>query len=170
MRDKPRRSADEEDVALSAFDSFCRLASDGRFPKLEGRDDLWRLLVTITARKANAHVQHELRHKRGGGRTLDEAALRGADDDFGLAAIAGYEPTPAFAAEVADELDRLLGMLGDDVLRQVALLRMEGHANEEIAERLGCGLRLRRTQTRPYPQGVGTSGRLTVSFRRACKK
>src|SRR3974390_2696829 len=48
----PRRAADEEDVALSAFASFCRGVECGRFPQLTDRDDLWRLLVTITARKA----------------------------------------------------------------------------------------------------------------------
>jgi len=141
LRDKPKRSADEEDVALSAFDSFCRLASSGRFPELHGRDDLWRLLVTITARKANALIKHEGRKKRGGGRTLDEGALGGEEDDIGLAAVAGYEPTPAFASEVAEEFDRLLTTLGDDLLRQVALLKMEGYTNEQIAERLDCGLR-----------------------------
>ena len=46
-----RRAADEEDVALSAFDSFCRGAEQGRFPQLDGRDDLWHLLVVITVRK-----------------------------------------------------------------------------------------------------------------------
>ena len=35
------RLADEEDVALSAFDSFCRGAEQGRFPRLDDRDDLW---------------------------------------------------------------------------------------------------------------------------------
>jgi DNA-directed RNA polymerase specialized sigma24 family protein len=143
LRNMPRRAADEEDVALSAFDSFCRHAAQGRFPRLEGRDDLWRLLVTITARKANALVQHERRRKRGGGQVVDEAAFGGDDVDQGegLAAVAGYEPTPAFAAEVADELRRLLGLLDNDLLRNLALLRMEGHSNEQIAQELGCGLR-----------------------------
>ena len=52
LRGSPRRAADEEDVALSAFASFCRGVEHGRFPRLEDQDDLWRLLVTITARKA----------------------------------------------------------------------------------------------------------------------
>ena len=43
--------ADEEDAALSAFDNFCRGVAQGRFPQLADRDDLWRLLVTITTRK-----------------------------------------------------------------------------------------------------------------------
>jgi DNA-directed RNA polymerase specialized sigma24 family protein len=49
-------------------------------------------------------------------------------------------PTPEFAALVADEFGRLLDGL-DDALRRVAILRMEGHGNDEIAARLGCGRR-----------------------------
>src|SRR6516162_145511 len=63
---RPRAAADEEDVALSAFDSFCRGAEQGRFPRLADRDNLWQLLVTITARKALQLIRHERRRKRGG--------------------------------------------------------------------------------------------------------
>ena len=48
----PRGPADEEDVALSALNSFFEGVAQGRFPLLCDRDDLWRLLVHITARKA----------------------------------------------------------------------------------------------------------------------
>src|SRR5262245_60587 len=69
LRSAPRRAADEEDVALSAFDSFCRNAEQGRFPQLLDRDSLWRLLVVFTARKS-AHLRRdEGRQKRGGGLT-----------------------------------------------------------------------------------------------------
>src|SRR6266403_2686702 len=40
LRAAPRRAADEEDVALSAFDSFCRGAGQDRFPQLHDRLDL----------------------------------------------------------------------------------------------------------------------------------
>jgi DNA-directed RNA polymerase specialized sigma24 family protein len=138
-----RGPADEEDVALSAFESFCAAAAARRFPHLGGREDLWRLLVTITVRKANAQRQRELRQKRGGGRVLGEGALAGQDSQGGggLDQVAGNEPTPEFAALVADELASLLGLLRDDTLRQVALLRMEGHSNEQVASKLGCSLR-----------------------------
>src|ERR1700676_382215 len=69
------RTADEEDVALSAFDSFCRGAEHGRFPQLGDRNDLWRLLVVITGRKAIDLIQKEGRQKRGGGALLGESAL-----------------------------------------------------------------------------------------------
>src|SRR2546423_1031621 len=52
LRGTARRAADEEDVALSAFDSFYRRAELKKFPRLDDRDDLWQLLVVITLRKA----------------------------------------------------------------------------------------------------------------------
>ncbi len=64
LRGRSRGIADEEDVALAAFDSFCRGAQQGRFPRLGDRDDLWSLLVTITARKAARQVRDERRQNR----------------------------------------------------------------------------------------------------------
>jgi hypothetical protein len=52
LRNSSRATRDEEDIALSAFDSFFAAAARGRFPRLDNRDDLWRILVTITRRKA----------------------------------------------------------------------------------------------------------------------
>src|SRR6516162_5587428 len=65
LRDAPRRMADEEDVALSAFDSFCRGARAGRFPRLADRNDLWQILVLITVRKAIDLCNYERRQSRG---------------------------------------------------------------------------------------------------------
>ena len=145
LRAAPRRAADEEDVVLSAFDSFCRRAEQGRFPQLHDRRDLWQLLVLLTARKAFELAQHERRQKRGGGAVLDEAALPCAADSSGrdapLDKIEGPEPTPAFAAQVAEAYRRLLERLDSPAVRSVALCKMEGFSNEEIAARLGCGLR-----------------------------
>jgi len=141
----PRRAADEEDVALSAFDSFCRGAEQDRFPQLHDRLDLWQLLVLLTARKAFDLAQHERRQKRGGGAVIDEAGLPFAagssERDAPLDKIEGLEPTPAFAAQVAEEWRRLLERLDSPELREVALRKVEGYSNEEIAARLGCGLR-----------------------------
>src|SRR5262245_31843286 len=60
--------ADEEDAALSAFDSFCRGATAGRFPQLADRNGLWRLLVVITLRKVMDQAVRQSARKRGGGR------------------------------------------------------------------------------------------------------
>jgi hypothetical protein len=75
LRATRRAAADEEDVALSALDSFFAGVAAGRYPRLEDRDDLWRILVTITTRKAIDQVQHERRQKRGGGRVAGASAL-----------------------------------------------------------------------------------------------
>src|SRR5260370_13955086 len=75
LRGFPRRAVDEEDVALTAFDSFCRGAANGRFPKLSDRNELWHLLIVITARKVIDVRQHEKRQKRGGGDVRGESAF-----------------------------------------------------------------------------------------------
>jgi RNA polymerase sigma factor (sigma-70 family) len=137
LRAAPHRGADAEDVALSAFDSFCRNAEAGRFPQLADRDGLWRLLVTITARKAAHLVRDEGRQKRAGGAEW----VSNTEAEAVLAEVLSREPSPAFAAEVAEQCQRLLLRLGDKELEAVALLRMEGYTVEEVAERLGCAPR-----------------------------
>jgi DNA-directed RNA polymerase specialized sigma24 family protein len=136
LKGGPRRVADEEDVALSAFHSFCRAAERGRFPQLSDRDDLWHLLVVLTARKACDLLRREGRHKRGGGRTPDPGPARPGEPDP-LEQALGREPTPEFAAQVAEECRRLLALLGDRELEEVALAKMEGYTTEEIARRQG---------------------------------
>ena len=141
LRQSLRRAADEEDIALSAFDSVCRGAAVGRFPTLHDSNDLWHLLVTITDRKAIDLARRERRAKRGGGAVLDEAALKRADEsgiDDPIRCHPGREPNPAFAAELAEECSRLLGLLNDSELRSIAIWKMEGLSIDEIAARLGC--------------------------------
>lgn len=127
--------ANEEDIALSAYDTFYRAAEAGRFPQLDDRDDLWRLLMTITARKALRAARDASRLKRGGGRA------RADDDEAGVEHLMSAEPTPEFALQVQDELQRLFGLLGDATLRTVALEKLEGSTTEAIAARLGCAPR-----------------------------
>jgi ECF sigma factor len=139
LRDFPRRAADEEDVALSAFDSFCRGAEGGRFPDLYDRNDLWRMLMLMTAGKVTRLVRHELRQKRGGGNVRTETDLSagaGADDAI-LHQVIGQAPTPEFAAQLAEECRRLLHKLGNDELRNIAVWQMEGYSVDEVAGKLG---------------------------------
>ena len=144
LRGKANLGADEEDVTLSAFDSFCRSTQQGRFPNLAARDDLWRLLMVITARKASRLLRDAARHKRGGGQVKTEADLpdpeQGTEEEA-LAQVVGREPTPEFAAQVAEECQRLFDKLPDPGLRAIALWHMEGYTVNEIATRLGCSPR-----------------------------
>jgi len=143
LRSTTRGPADGEDVALSAFQSFFRGAAGGRFPDLSRRDHLWKLLVTITARKAQNRQRDERRRKRGGGRVVNRTALAGGDlaGDEVLFEVVSSEPTPEFAAMMTEECQRLFASLADESQRVVALLKLEGRSNEEIATSLDCGLR-----------------------------
>ncbi len=135
---RPPAVADEEDAALSAFDSFCRRARDGRFPDLNDRDDLWQILLMLTVRKAVNLLRRQGRLKRGGGQ-VKRASELSADDDV-LAEVLGREPTPELAAQAAEEVGRLLDGLGDAELRAIAVAKMEGLTNAEVAERTGRSL------------------------------
>jgi DNA-directed RNA polymerase specialized sigma24 family protein len=116
LRDAPRRIADEEDVALGAFDSFCRGARAGRFPRLDDRDDLWQILVVITVRKAIDLRNYEGRQSRGSGRVQSLTDLT----RDGLESIGDDGPTTEHAAQLAEEYQRLMEQLGDPVLQSVA--------------------------------------------------
>ena len=134
LKNTVRRVADEEDVALSAFDSFFRRAERGQFPQLQDRDDLWQLLFVLTVRKAINLVHYQGRKSRGGGRVLSLQDL----EALGADQILGTEPSPELAAQMTEECQRLLARLGDETLRAVALWKMEGYTNIEIAAKLGC--------------------------------
>lgn len=125
----PGRSADAEDVALSAFFQFCRAAAGQRFARLAGRDDLWHLLVVLTARKAVDWRKRQGAQKRGGPTRELPEEVPGPDGD------------PALAAVVTDEIRALFDRLDGDDLRAIARLKVDGYTNEEIAARLGCTVR-----------------------------
>jgi RNA polymerase sigma factor (sigma-70 family) len=140
----PRRVADEEDVALSAMKSFYRGMAGGRFPELRDRDDLWRLLVTITARKALDQARRDYAQKRGGARVRGESAFGGSDRSSlagGIDQVLGEQPTPDLAVMIAESCVSLLECLDDKTLKELALLKMEGLSNDEIAAELGCTTR-----------------------------
>jgi len=138
----PRAAADEEDVAISAFRSLCAGAVRGKFPQLDDRDEFWRLLTTLTARKALDELERQQRQKRGGprpGALVGSGATRATS--AGLEGVVDRELGPEVAAILAEEYQRLFDDLRDESLRRVARLRLEGHTGAEIAERLGCNRR-----------------------------
>lgn len=134
LRGASRRVADEEDAALSAFDSFCSAAVRGRFPQLANRRSLWPLLAALTRHKCVDQVRRESRRKRGGNHGREDA----------IDNLSAREPPPDIAAEFGDEVNWLLARLvaaGDSDLRTIALARLNGERPIEIAARLGCARR-----------------------------
>jgi DNA-directed RNA polymerase specialized sigma24 family protein len=139
------RSADEEDVALSAMNSFCRGLAARRFDGIAGADELWKLLVTITARKVCAQRRQHFAQKRGGGRVRGESIFDVSDDDSGIGEVLGREPTPELAVGFAENCREMIDDLEDETLQKIVLLTLEGYRTPEIAEKLGC---VRRTVER----------------------
>ena len=89
--------ADEEDVAISAFTSFCRAVQAGRYGRLQRPSDLWAILVRITLRKAANLQGSENRQKRGLGVSRVEAKLdtlvgKGVTPEFHLHRGRGIQP------------------------------------------------------------------------------
>jgi RNA polymerase sigma factor (sigma-70 family) len=140
LGDFPRRAVDEDDVVQSAFVSFCQRAADGQFPQLSDRDNLWAILAVITARKAVNQVVHQGRVKRGGAGMSAESTNQPFDNDVALATIIGREPTPEFAAMMVEQVERTMKLLDDPTHRKIALCKLEGRTNPEIARHIGCSL------------------------------
>ncbi len=138
----PRRMEDEEDVALSVFDSFCRAAEKGRFPDLDGRKSLWRLLCRITHFKAVDLIRRS-QTGMGDARVLSGSFPAGSDTSMyqRVVPVAKPETQADFAAIVADEVRRLLKMLPSEELRSIAMAKMENYTNREIADKVGCAER-----------------------------
>jgi RNA polymerase sigma factor (sigma-70 family) len=125
---------DAEDVALGAFHGLCDGLAHGRFPQLNDRVDLWKLLVAITVKKALAQRRRYRRRKRGG-----DHVIHGHDDALDL--VPGTDESPESAAIIREQIEILLNALGDRNLRQIALWRLDGSSNAEISQKMGCVLR-----------------------------
>jgi RNA polymerase sigma factor (sigma-70 family) len=125
LQNLPGLGGYDEDLALRSFHSvYQRLRDPARPLDLAGRDDLWRLLATRTISRAIDLIR---RHR--------PAEVPGEQD---VVRLLSREPTPEEAAEVADECRRLLEALPQPELRQIALWKVEGYTNEEIAAQLDC--------------------------------
>jgi DNA-directed RNA polymerase specialized sigma24 family protein len=140
----PRRMSDEEDVALSVMRCLCDGAARGQFAALVNRQQLWQLLAAITVRKVIDHQRHLTKQKRGGGRVRGDSVLQGRDHDGGNAGfdeLLGDDATPEVEVIAAEEFQRLMDLLDDDRLRQIAQYKLDGFTNEEIGPRLGLACR-----------------------------
>jgi hypothetical protein len=151
------RWADEEDVVLSAFHSFCRGIEQRRFPQIDNRDDLWKILTKITCRKTKDYNHWSKRQKRGDGFGRGESIFESQGNqfrDFGLADAAESSETPDIIVAVAAECERLLDLLGGDTLQQIAIWKLECDTDSRMAQCLGGGAG-RRTEVRTDPLEMG---------------
>jgi DNA-directed RNA polymerase specialized sigma24 family protein len=135
--------SDEEDIAASAFQTFYDGVKQGRFPQLNDRDDLWRILVHIAACKIADKRRYDTSARRDTRRTQSLHVPTGQSDDESLLLepIVGKEPGPELIATVTEEYLRLLHALDDDRLRRIVGLKLACYTTQEIARALNCSKR-----------------------------
>ncbi|MHC4875152.1 MAG: ECF-type sigma factor [Planctomycetota bacterium] len=134
-----RAVSDEEDIVLSVFNSFYAAAESGRFPDLSDRDDLWRLLLRMSARKVIDKRRHDLRQRRGG--DVKVHSLNESGDDEAIIEAIRDEPSPEMVLMMQDSIEHLFSHLGVGHLRDLAVARLEGYSNAELAQRFECSER-----------------------------
>ncbi len=139
LQTSSRAMSDEEDIVLSAMKSFCIGMRNGRFPELSNRESLWRLLLTITLRK----IADKQNYDRRGKRDVEKQQLNNspdADQNAEVNSFVSREPNPEIAAECAEQISRLLESLENEDLKKVAIMKMEGYTNIEVANDIKCSL------------------------------
>ena len=134
-----RALSDEEDIALSVFDSFYAAAENGRFPNLTDRDDLWRLLLRMAARKVVDKRRRDNRQRRGG--ETNPLSLDGSNEEQRLVEIIGTEPSPDMVLMLKESMDNFFSVLDVGQLRELAVAKLEGYSNAELAQKFGCSER-----------------------------
>ena len=127
MSRSPKRVEDEEDVVQSAFATFYANMAHGRFPQVQDRHDLWRLLIIITARKATDRVRREKALKRGGS---PPGALR--IFDVGSGKHRRRRAKSGIRTASGRNGRRLLDSLPSPSLRALAISKLEGYTNDRV--------------------------------------
>jgi len=134
---------DPDDVVQSAFRSFFRRHADGDY-ELEGWNNLWSLLATITihkcltrAEKLSTQKRDVTREYRAGNNTLGHHE-----------GILSEEPTAEQMAILEETLEQLTACLTPRQ-RQVVFMKLERYSNEEISQMIG---RTERTVSRILTQ------------------
>jgi len=129
----PMRAVDEEDAVLSAFDSFVRRMENGGYSDLRDREQLWKSLVLLTRNKASFQKRTELRK-----RCVSNQFSIDKDGEFFdvFCDLVSSEASPHSTVELLDLLNSLLGRLKDRELKRIAVAKLNGYSNSEIAVKL----------------------------------
>ena len=135
-----KRHLEADDIAASAFMALVEGVREKRFEKVRNRDELWQMLILIAARKTINAQKHIDRDRRGGGNVQGDSAF----GDSGIGSVVDFvnrDLDPQVGAQLQELSENLLAQLPSDELRKIALMRMAGHSNAEIAETLQCTTR-----------------------------
>ena len=139
-----RRHTDEDDLANSVMKSFFQGIAAERFPCLSDEDDLWQVLGMLAKQKIAKHIRRATAQKRGSGRVRGESVFGDVGEhgnNVGLDGVAGASDNVVEELVKLEGIDEYLQMLPNDRMREIALLRLQGYANDEIAIRQETSVR-----------------------------
>jgi DNA-directed RNA polymerase specialized sigma24 family protein len=144
LDNRTHRREDEQDILQSAFATFCQ----GQFEEMsapDSREALWKLLVRITLCKVVNITNRHLAARRDVRRERAAAADRGGAEPslfprWMLDHVDRAQPSPEERMVVVEEFDRLLQGFPED-LRRIAVWKLEGFTNAEIACMIGRTVR-----------------------------
>ena len=139
----PRRVVDEEDVAIMAFHSFSKAVGANQFPELDDREDLWQILFMLVSRQATHTKRDAVRQKRGGGRVRGGSGVRQKgewESSDGFDQFEGQQELGSIANQMAELVESLTHELGDPVLAELAVLKLQCFTEDEIAEKQNCSV------------------------------
>lgn len=129
----PTATLDAEDIVLSVFESVWAASQRGRFDSVQNRDELWWLLIAMTQRKAVSHIRRETAQKR----TSPEGKLPVSINSIeNFQAYVSTDQSPEYFAIMEEEYQRILNKLSDDVLKKIAVYKIQGYTHEEISDLL----------------------------------
>jgi DNA-directed RNA polymerase specialized sigma24 family protein len=137
----PGAAAEADDVVQSAIKSLCLYMRRQSDDQNKDRNDVWRLLCHIAARKASRRRERQTRGLRGGA-VHPFSDFAEADEARGLDELLHDVPPGEFDLDVQEAVERL-----DASLQPIALLVMEGRSQADIGALLGCS---RRTVIRKF--------------------
>lgn len=133
--------ADEEDVALESLSELFKGLLEGKYSKLDNRESMWSLLVTVAARNVVDEVNKEKRLKRGGGNVLRETEVGTLDETAFLDNLPSNVSAPDVQVMITERCAEMLESLGDRTLQSIAVMKTAGAGNQEVARALGLSLR-----------------------------
>jgi len=137
---------DEDDVVQQVFADFFTQVKQGRFPQLCDRDDLWQILAMLVCRKSTDQIRRQNTLRAGERRVIGQFSCKNQDNTASsdgdlLLSVPARDPTPAEAMEVVETVQNRLALLSDATWREIALLKLQGYSNNEIAKKLRSSLR-----------------------------
>lgn len=121
---------DEDDVAQSAFHALCAAVQNGQYNDLADRSSIWNLAAAIALNKVRTRANYNAALRRGGGMTRMQL---NAGPDMPSTDLSSEEQVM-----MQEECERLISLLHRDEVKAVAMLKIEGYTNEEIATLQGC--------------------------------